>query len=120
MFPSLPPRYVGVRFAPRYNSKKFVEWSTRMQRVQVRVYGKVQGVGFRHRIQTHAQAIGLAGWVRNHPERRDLVEMEIEAAEPLVRDFLRWLPTLPSPVRVDEVCSEVMAPRGEAEFFIRR
>jgi len=33
-----------------------------------RVRGRVQGVGFRHFARTEAQALGLAGWVRNDPD----------------------------------------------------
>ena len=32
-----------------------------------RVHGRVQGVGFRHFACQQAQALGLAGWVRNDP-----------------------------------------------------
>lgn len=33
-----------------------------------RVHGGVQGVGYRRFAQREAQALGLAGWVRNQPE----------------------------------------------------
>jgi len=33
--------------------------------VAFRVHGGVQGVGYRHFAQREAQALGLAGWVRN-------------------------------------------------------
>ncbi|MER9924779.1 acylphosphatase [Mesorhizobium sp. M0048] len=33
--------------------------------VQVRIYGKVQGVSYRVWVRREASALGLAGWVRN-------------------------------------------------------
>lgn len=37
-------------------------------RIQFQAYGRVQGVGFRYYTFGHAQALGLAGWVRNEPD----------------------------------------------------
>jgi acylphosphatase len=37
-------------------------------RVRFRVHGGVQGVGFRRFAAREAQALGLAGWVRNEPD----------------------------------------------------
>lgn len=37
-------------------------------RVQFRAYGRVQGVGFRYYTFGNAQALGIAGWVRNEPD----------------------------------------------------
>lgn len=38
------------------------------QAVQVRVTGRVQGVGFRDWTARAARQLGLAGWVRNEPD----------------------------------------------------
>lgn len=37
-------------------------------RVSFRVHGQVQGVGYRRFAAREAQALGLAGWVRNDPD----------------------------------------------------
>ena len=37
-------------------------------RVAFRVYGNVQGVGYRRFAAREAQNLGLAGWVRNEPD----------------------------------------------------
>lgn len=39
-----------------------------LQRKRVRIHGRVQGVWFRGATQQRAQALGLAGWVRNCPD----------------------------------------------------
>lgn len=41
-----------------------------------RVYGRVQGVGFRYRAKYAAQALGLTGWVENKDDGS--VEMELQ------------------------------------------
>lgn len=38
-----------------------------LQRLSVRVTGRVHGVGFRHFVKTRARRLGLTGWVRNEP-----------------------------------------------------
>ena len=37
-------------------------------RIQLRIRGKVQGVGFRWFVREQARRCDLAGWVRNHPD----------------------------------------------------
>ena len=39
-----------------------------MPDIHLRITGKVQGVGFRWFVRERAQALGLAGWVRNTSE----------------------------------------------------
>ncbi len=36
--------------------------------VEVRVTGRVQGVGFRYWTRQEAERLGLSGWVRNEPD----------------------------------------------------
>ncbi len=54
--------------------------------VQVRVEGRVQGVGFRAFVEAHALQLDLVGWVRN---RRDgSVEAVLQGAEDSVEEML--------------------------------
>lgn len=51
----------------------------RIIRKRIRVYGRVQGVGFRYRAGHAADAVGVCGWVRNDPD--GAVSMEIQGTE---------------------------------------
>lgn len=67
----------------------------------LRMHGRVQGVGYRWALCAEAQRLGLRGWVRN---RRDgtveaLVAGPLEAVEALVV----WAERGPSMARVDRV-----------------
>ena len=55
------------------------------------IAGRVQGVGFRDWLTTHAQAAGLSGWVRNRSNGtvEALIAGETAAVEELVRQCLR-------------------------------
>lgn len=48
--------------------------------------GSVQGVGFRYTARHLAEALGLAGWVKNLPDGR--VELLAEGEESLLKEFL--------------------------------
>lgn len=69
--------------------------------MEIRVHGRVQGVGFRYHTQHAAADIGVTGWVRNEPDRSVLVYAE-GTPEQLKRleDYLRKGPPY---ARVDTV-----------------
>lgn len=48
------------------------------QRLRIRFYGEVQGVGFRYRTYHAAQRLGLTGWVENCPDGTVLAEIQGE------------------------------------------
>lgn len=56
------------------------------KRLQVYYSGRVQGVGFRYTAQDIASDLGVVGWVKNLGDGR--VEVEAEAEEEVLRDFL--------------------------------
>lgn len=48
------------------------DYDSKIIRKQIRVYGSVQGVGFRYRTEHAAESVGATGWVRNDPDGRYL------------------------------------------------
>ncbi len=69
----------------------------------LRITGRVQGVGFRWSLCAEAQALGLAGWVRN---RRDGSVEALLYGPPAAVDRLRqWAQRGPPMARVDRVVS---------------
>jgi acylphosphatase len=49
-----------------------------MQHWNIRVTGKVQGVGYRYFVERAAQELGLKGFVRNEPDGSVYIEVEGE------------------------------------------
>jgi len=81
------------------------------------VSGRVQGVGFRYFVLREAQALGLAGWVRNLPDGR--VEAFIEGLPAQLEHIETLLGEGPSLSRVEAVESSDAAPILASDFVIR-
>jgi hydrogenase maturation protein HypF len=87
-----------------------------MTRVEVRVEGIVQGVGFRPFVYGLATRLGLSGWVAN--DARGVV-LEVEGREGDIGAFLAALESEAPPLaRIDEVAHRPIALREEAGFRI--
>ena len=72
--------------------------------VQVRITGRVQGVGFREWTRQEAIGLGLVGWVRNEPDGS--VAALLVGSETVVNTMLLRLHEGPSFSRVDSVINE--------------
>jgi acylphosphatase len=82
---------------------------------QVRVTGRVQGVGYRAWVEHQARNHNLEGWVRN---RRDgSVEALFAGPEGLVAEMIARARRGPSSARVDDVIEE---PATADELNLRR
>jgi acylphosphatase len=69
--------------------------------VQVRIEGRVQGVGYRVFVEVHALELGLEGWVRN---RRDgSVEAVFQGPDEAVDEMLQRCQEGPAAAIVDSV-----------------
>lgn len=55
-------------------------------RMFMKIYGQVQGVGFRYRANYAANSLGLTGWVKN--EWDGTVEMEVQGTESQINQLL--------------------------------
>jgi acylphosphatase len=87
-------------------------------RYRVRVYGRVQGVGFRAATRSRARSLGLSGWVRNRQDGS--VEAAIEGASAEVDEMLAWLRHGPPGAQVTDLQTIPEAPTGDvADFSVR-
>ncbi len=85
-------------------------------RTRIRVTGLVQGVGFRPFVWREATALGLTGWVSNDAAG---VVLEVEGGQDQVTSLLVALHHPPTLARVDDVTSQDVPLRGDADFQVR-
>jgi acylphosphatase len=90
--------------------------SDRVRR-RVIVHGRVHGVWFRDSCRREAEAAGVAGWVRNRPDRT--VEAVFEGPEAAVAALVAWCRTGPIRARVERVEQFDELPTGAPGFEIR-
>src|SRR5690554_1260991 len=72
-----------------------------METLDVRITGRVQGVGFRAAMVRQAHLLGVTGWVRNAPDGS--VEALVQGEPEQVDLMLSWLHRGPPMARVAEV-----------------
>jgi len=75
-----------------------------MKRLEATVYGRVQGVSFRHYTQQKANELNLTGWVANQPDRTVRVVAEGQADQ--VEQLLKWLWRGSPAARVENVTAD--------------
>jgi acylphosphatase len=81
------------------------------------IRGRVQGVGFRWFVEREAQALGIAGWVRNNPD--STVEVLALGTFEQLNALRACLERGPRAARVDAVeQSEVRSVAGLSKFSI--
>jgi acylphosphatase len=68
---------------------------------QIRVHGRVQGVGFRYFVQRAGSRLGLTGNVRNRPD--DTVEIVVAGDAELIEEFLKEVTKGPPLSRVERL-----------------
>lgn len=70
-----------------------------MERLEITVRGRVQGVAFRWYTQKQAQSLELTGWVRNRPDGS--VQIVAEGLRSGLEAFCDWATRGPDHARVD-------------------
>lgn len=75
-----------------------------LETLDVRITGRVQGVGFRAAAVRQAHLLGVTGWVRNNADGS--VQALLQGPHDQVDRMLSWLLTGPPGARVDEVDSQ--------------
>ncbi len=70
-----------------------------MQRLEITIRGRVQGVAFRHHTCLRARQLGLTGGVRNRPD--GTVRVIAEGPRAALEGLLAWAAHGPDHARVD-------------------
>ena len=84
-----------------------------MSALHLRIYGRVQGVGFREAMRKEAQRLGIHGWVRNCTD--GTVEAIIAGDDVAIPSMLSWCRTGPPIARVDKL--DQFATTGKFDGF---
>jgi acylphosphatase len=89
-----------------------------VERLEVVVTGRVQGVNFRYYTQREAERLGLRGYVLNRPEGS--VEVVAEGERAALEVLLAWLQHGPPAARVAQLTPQWSQPAGGfARFEVR-
>jgi acylphosphatase len=88
-----------------------------MKTLQIKVIGKVQGVGFRYYTHKKAQNYNIKGFVKNEIDGSVYIEAEGEEAD--LDKFVSWVDKGPMWARVQKVVKSEMPKRGFIDFKIK-
>ena len=72
-----------------------------MKHLNIKVYGKVQGIFFRATAKEQAETLGIKGFARNEPD--GTVYIEAEGEEKNLDKFIKWCNIGPSMAGVEKV-----------------
>ena len=84
-------------------------------RAYIRVYGRVQGVGYRFFTERHARKLGLKGYVRNRED--STVEVVVEGEKNKIEELIEKLKKGPFLARVDRIDIRWERPQRNFEGF---
>lgn len=88
-----------------------------LKHYNLRLYGVVQGIGFRIATRSRARKLGLTGFVRNEPDGS--VYLEVEGSELELKVLLRWCHHGPWFAHVTRVEVEEGSVQKYTDFTIR-
>jgi acylphosphatase len=87
---------------------------------QIRVTGRVQGVGYREALRAEALRLGVTGWVRNRADGS--VEALLQGDEGALQRLIDWARRGPPAARVEGFDESAPDPSAEPQYptFERR
>ena len=88
------------------------------QGIEIRVYGRVQGVWFRGSTQLQAQALQVTGWVCNEPDGSVLIQAF--GTRDQLEELKSWCHQGPQHARVDHLDIREIPFENHPEFIVRR
>lgn len=86
-----------------------------LARLHLKIFGRVQDVGFRYSMERLAKQNRLGGWVKNVPE--GAVECVVEGDKEILEKILVWAKKGPFWARVDKVEKEWQEFQNEFDDF---
>jgi acylphosphatase len=86
-----------------------------LKALQVRVYGRVQRVGYRRFILDSAQELGLSGYVKN--EKDGSVTIFAQGDEAILEKFIEMLKSPPPPAHIKSIDVGEAKPRPAIKYF---
>ncbi len=86
------------------------------KRVVLKIYGEVQGVGFRYRVAEQVRDLNSTGWVRNAPG--GTVEILAESEEKNLKKLIDYCQEGPKFAKVDRVEVKWEEATGEYNDFL--
>ncbi len=89
--------------------------SKEIVRVRIRVYGIVQGVGFRYYAKWNAIKLGIKGYAENLPNGS--VEILAEGTKENVEKFIEIIKKGPPAAYVERVEIAYEEPKGDYDYF---
>ena len=81
---------------------------------QIRVQGRVQGVGFRYALRDEAERLGVTGWVRNRSDGS--VQALLQGEQAAIERLLAWARQGPPGARVAALEEEPLAREFERPY----
>ncbi len=88
---------------PKHGEKK-IEQAIMTKHLKLKIYGRVQGVGFRWCAYEKFVELGLVGKAENRED--GTVEIFVEGAEEFLLNFINWAETGPDGAKVEKVETE--------------
>ncbi len=81
---------------------------------EIRLQGRVQGVGFRYQIKEYADEHNIRGYARNLRDRS--VSLEIEGDEEILNKFIVWCKSNINLANVEDISIQIGEIKGFGEF----
>jgi acylphosphatase len=88
-----------------------------VKQYEIRIYGRVQGVGFRYSARNQARSLGLKGWVENRPDGS--VVTTIQGEEPDCHTYIQWCREGSGYSWVERIEMREMQPGNLQSFIVR-
>ena len=84
--------------------------------LNIKIFGKVQGVFFRETAKVKANTLEITGFIKNEPDGS--VYIEAEGEDRAIDEFVKWCKIGPQTAKVEGVETELADYKNFREFLI--